>query len=79
MRIVAETVESDLARAGEQHAPIAVVTRFLDLLAAKDLDAAAAMLRTDVEYVNVGFPTTRGRARVRWLLGATLGLAGAGF
>lgn len=56
-----------------------VVERFLDLLRARDIDGASDLLAVDVEYVNVGLPAVHGRKRVRRLLRATLGLAGAGF
>jgi limonene-1,2-epoxide hydrolase len=59
--------------------PTSLVERFLKLLGAEDIEAAAACLATDVEYVNVGLPAIHGRKRVRRLLHATLGLAGAGF
>ena len=59
--------------------PTQLVERFLELLRAKDIDGAAELLAADVEYVNVGLPTVRGRERVRRLLRATLGLDGAGF
>lgn len=59
--------------------PMLVVERFLNLLCAKDIDGAVDLLAADVEYVNVGLPTVRGRERVRRLLRATLGLGGAGF
>ncbi len=60
-------------------APVQLVERFLNLLRAEDIDGAAELLAQDVEYVNVGLPTVRGRERVRRLLRATLGLDGAGF
>jgi limonene-1,2-epoxide hydrolase len=56
-----------------------VVERFLDLLRAKDIDAAAELLAVDVEYANVGLPTIHGRKRVQRVLRAALGFAGAGF
>jgi limonene-1,2-epoxide hydrolase len=59
--------------------PTQVVELFLDLLRVEDIDGAAELLATDVEYVNVGLPTLRGRERVRRLLRGTLGLDGAGF
>jgi limonene-1,2-epoxide hydrolase len=60
-------------------APLAVVTRFLDHLAAGELDAAADLLAGDVEYVNVSLPAIRGRERVRKVAKATLGRRAAGF
>ena len=60
-------------------APLAVVTAFLDHLAAGQLDAAADLLAGDVEYTNVSLPTIRGRERVRKVAKATLGRRAAGF
>jgi limonene-1,2-epoxide hydrolase len=59
--------------------PTPVVDRFLGLLCTKDIDAAADLLASNVEYINVGLPTIHGRERVRRVLKATLGPAGAGF
>ncbi|HWD53095.1 MAG TPA: limonene-1,2-epoxide hydrolase family protein [Acidimicrobiales bacterium] len=59
--------------------PITVVRQFLEGLAAGDLDRAADLLAHDVEYINVSTPTIRGRERVRRVLGAAMGLPGAGF
>jgi limonene-1,2-epoxide hydrolase len=64
---------------GSDSTPTLLVERFLDLLCSKDIEGAAELLAVDVEYVNVGLPTVRGRERVQRLLRATLGLAGAGF
>jgi limonene-1,2-epoxide hydrolase len=64
---------------GTQSSPVLVVERFLALLCAKDVDGASDLLAEDVEYVNVGLPATQGRERVRRLLRATLGRAGAEF
>jgi limonene-1,2-epoxide hydrolase len=59
--------------------PVSIVTRFLKLLQAGDLDAAADLLAPDVLYVNVSLPKIRGRERVRKVAKATLGRDGAGF
>jgi limonene-1,2-epoxide hydrolase len=59
--------------------PMQVVEQFLDLLCAEDIEGASDLLAEDVEYVNVGLPAVHGRERVRRLLHATLGRAGAGF
>ncbi|HEY1834956.1 MAG TPA: limonene-1,2-epoxide hydrolase family protein [Solirubrobacteraceae bacterium] len=59
--------------------PTRLVERFLDLLQSNDIAGATDLLAVDVDYVNVGLPTVRGRERVRRVLHATLGLAGAGF
>ncbi len=56
-----------------------VVERFLGLLCAKDIAAASDLLASNVEYINVGLPTIHGRERVRRVLQASLGPAGAGF
>jgi limonene-1,2-epoxide hydrolase len=58
---------------------VPVVERFLELLGSKDVDGSVELLAVDVEYVNVGWPTVRGRERVRRLFRATLGRPGAGF
>jgi limonene-1,2-epoxide hydrolase len=59
--------------------PVALVRQFLDQLAAGDLDAAVSLLAEDVDYINVSTPTIHGRERVRKVLGAAMGLSGAGF
>jgi limonene-1,2-epoxide hydrolase len=59
--------------------PTPVVERFLHLLCTKEIDAASDLLAPNVEYTNVGLPTIRGRERVRRVLKASLGPAGAGF
>jgi limonene-1,2-epoxide hydrolase len=71
--------EEPVNQPGTDSTPILMVERFLDLLCAKDLDAAAELLAVDVEYANVGLPTVHGRNRVRRVLQAALGLPGAGF
>ncbi len=64
----------------EGHSPaMLLVERFLDLLCAGDIEGAVELLAVDVEYANVGLPTVHGRERVRRVLRAALGLAGAGF
>jgi len=64
---------------GTSSTPTVVVKRFLDLARAGNIDGAVELLGADVEYVNVGLPTVRGRERVRRLFRATLGREGAGF
>ena len=59
--------------------PTLVVERFLHLLCAKDIDGASDLLASNVEYINVGLPAIHGRERVRRILRASLGPAGAGF
>jgi limonene-1,2-epoxide hydrolase len=71
--------EEQVNQTGASSAPTLVVERFLSLLCAKDVDGASDLLAEDVEYVNVGLPAVHGRERVRRLLRATLGRAGAGF
>jgi limonene-1,2-epoxide hydrolase len=57
-------------------APVVLVRRFLDLLAADEIDKAVDLLAEGVEYVNVGMPMIRGRERVRRIFRATLRLGG---
>jgi limonene-1,2-epoxide hydrolase len=64
---------------GASSTPTQVVERFLDLLRSGDVDGAVALLAMDVKYENVGFPTVRGRERVRRLLRATFTRLGIGF
>jgi limonene-1,2-epoxide hydrolase len=59
--------------------PMQVVELFLNRLADGEIDAAADLLATDVEYSNVSLPTVRGRERVRRLAHLTLDRPGAGF
>jgi limonene-1,2-epoxide hydrolase len=59
--------------------PTLMVERFLELLRLGDVDGAVELLAVDVEYENVGFPTVRGRERVRRLLRATFKRLGIGF
>lgn len=54
-------------------APEAVVTRFLDALAAQDLDQATALLAPELRYTNVSLPTLVGGERVGRLLRLALG------
>jgi limonene-1,2-epoxide hydrolase len=74
-----EATEERVSQPASSSAPTLVIERFLALLCAKDVDGASDLLAEDVEYVNVGLPTVHGRERVRRLLRATLGRAGAGF
>jgi limonene-1,2-epoxide hydrolase len=55
-----------------------VVERFLDLLRAGNIDGAVELLGVDVDYINVGLPTVRGRERVRRIFGV-LGRTGGAF
>lgn len=59
--------------------PTQVVEQFLSRLAAGEIDAAADLLASDVEYSNVSLPTVWGRERIRRLAHSTLGRPGAGF
>lgn len=59
--------------------PTAVVEKFLNSLAAGEIDDAVDLLAPDVEYSNVSLPTVHGRERVRRLAHLTLGRPGAGF
>lgn len=53
-----------------------IVRRFLELLAAEDLDAALALLDENVVYTNVSLPTVRGRGAVDRLFRPILGPIG---
>lgn len=44
--------------------PAAIVTEFLDLLAAGRSDAAVTLVADDIEWRNTGLPTLRGRRAV---------------
>jgi limonene-1,2-epoxide hydrolase len=47
-----------------------VVERFLELLAAADLEGALQLVAADIEYENVSLPTVHGRERMRRLFSA---------
>lgn len=64
---------------GEGGSPIRVVERFLGLLRRGDVDEAVELLAIDVEYANAGLPPVHGRAWVRRIFRAMLGLGGSGF
>jgi limonene-1,2-epoxide hydrolase len=59
--------------------PLAVVERFMALLAAGDVDGAVELLAADVRYENVGLPTVHGRERVRRMFRSAMRQPGAGF
>jgi limonene-1,2-epoxide hydrolase len=59
--------------------PRAIVRRFLEGLAAGEIDAAIDLLAPQVRYTNVSLPTIVGRERVRKLAHATLGRPAGGF
>ena len=59
--------------------PTSLVTDFLKLLEAGDVDAACDLLAVDVEYINVSLPTIRGRERVRRVFSRLLARRSAGF
>ena len=59
----------DSTTAARRDAKTELVLDFLHRLADKELDAACAVLASDVEYVNVSLPAIRGRERVRKALG----------
>jgi limonene-1,2-epoxide hydrolase len=77
--VTSEVVSDEIDQQDSHSPPMLLVERFLDLLCAKDIEGAVELLAVDVEYANVGLPTVHGRKRVRWILRAALGLAGAGF
>jgi limonene-1,2-epoxide hydrolase len=56
-----------MAAAPDPPTPEAVVRAFLLALERGDVDAAAALLAEDVEYVNVTLPAVHGRVRVERL------------
>jgi len=74
-----EVTEEQVNQLAAGFTPTLLVERFLDLLQTKDIEGATELLAIDVEYANVGLPTVHGRKRVRWVLRAALGWAGAGF
>jgi limonene-1,2-epoxide hydrolase len=57
----------------------AVVTDFLKLLEAREVDAACDLLAEDVAYMNVSLPTIHGRERVRRIFKRMLASKSAGF
>lgn len=73
-----ETTAEQPSQPGVSLTPTFVVERFLELLRAGDIDGAVELLGVNVEYVNVGLPTVRGRERVRRLF-RTLSGDGAAF
>jgi limonene-1,2-epoxide hydrolase len=79
VEMTSEVVSERIDQQESHSPPMLLVERFLDLLCVKDVEGAAELLAVDVEYANVGLPTVHGRKRVRWVLRAALGLAGAGF
>jgi len=74
-----EVVSEHTARREGQSSLALLVERFLELLRLGDVDGAVALLAVDVQYENVGFPTVRGRERVRRLLWAMFKRLGIGF
>jgi limonene-1,2-epoxide hydrolase len=59
--------------------PIGTVNRFLDLLVAREIDAACDLLAEDVRYLNVSLPEIRGEERVRKIFrGLASGKGGVG-
>lgn len=73
------TVQRTEAPSDSEASPIEIVHKFLDTLAASEVDAAVDLLAEDVVYENVSLPTIRGRERVRRTFHAMQGLRGAGF
>ncbi|MBO0728437.1 MAG: nuclear transport factor 2 family protein [Acidimicrobiaceae bacterium] len=63
---------------GMVSAPTETVTRFLNLLAGGDVDAACDLLADDVRYVNVSLPEVRGQDRVRRIFRQFMGRKGVG-
>jgi limonene-1,2-epoxide hydrolase len=77
--VASEFVSGRVDRQESHSTPTLLVERFLNMLAAKDIEGAVELLAADVEYANVGLPTVHGRKRVRQILRATLAPADAGF
>lgn len=63
----------------EPASPASLVTDFLKLLEAGDVDAACDLLAVDVAYINVSLPTIRGRERVRRVFSRMMARKSAGF
>jgi len=63
----------------EPASPASLVTDFLKLLEAGDVDAACDLLAVDVTYINVSLPTIRGRERVRRVFNRMMARKSAGF
>jgi limonene-1,2-epoxide hydrolase len=68
--LAGETAADQLDRGATPTTPTAVVERFLELLAAADLDGALQLVAKDIEYTNVSLPTVHGRERMRRVFGA---------
>ena len=54
---------------GSASTPVQVARRFLDRLAANDLDGAIDLVADDIVYTNVSLPSIKGRDNVRRVLG----------
>jgi limonene-1,2-epoxide hydrolase len=65
--LAGEAPSEELDEQGAPKTPTAVVERFLELLAAADLDGALELVAADIEYENVSLPTVHGRERMRRL------------
>ncbi|HET7522696.1 MAG TPA: limonene-1,2-epoxide hydrolase family protein [Acidimicrobiales bacterium] len=59
--------------------PESLVTDFLKLLEAGDVDAACDLLAVDVAYINVSLPAIHGRERVRRVFSRMMARKSAGF
>ena len=59
--------------------PASLVTDFLKLLEAGDVDAACDLLSVDVAYMNVSLPAIHGRERVRRVFSRMMARKSAGF
>jgi len=76
---VTPVTDEAVTKAGIQTTPVTLVRRFLDLLAAGDIDAAVDLLDPDVDYINVSMPAIRGRERVRQIFTSATRFKGTGF
>jgi limonene-1,2-epoxide hydrolase len=68
--LAGEAASDHLDQRATPTTPAAVVERFLDLLAAADLEGALQLVAADIEYTNVSLPTVHGRERMRRLFSA---------
>ena len=76
---VLETVVLDVRKAeAHVHDPQAVAEAFLAAIAASDLERSSALIDDEIDYINVGLPSVRGRDQMARVFGL-LDRPGAGF
>jgi limonene-1,2-epoxide hydrolase len=68
--LAGEAASDHLDQQATPPTPTAVVERFLELLAAADLEGALQLVAADIEYENVSLPTVHGRERMRRMFSA---------